>query len=704
MTVVTALSASSATPLPTVRAQTTARRRIGTPWHWSLLAMGLLAALLTGWGVGGSMSDYYASIALSMSRSWPNFFFGSFDPAGTITLDKIPGSFWIPALTVRIFGFSPAAVIVPNALAAAAAAVVTAITARRWAGTTAGLVAGAVVATTPILVAVARSNQPETFFVLALALTAWAATHALRRASVGWLLLAGVFIAAGFQTYMLEAWAVWPALAAAYLCTRQALRRRLWHVAVSGALSVVLSLGWIVAVSLVPASDRPYIGSTLTNNPWEMVFGYNGLGRFGSTTADTTAYRSFTPPFSGNPSPVRLLNGSLADQIGWMIPTAVLAIVILALLRFRLPLLIFGAIWFVTFAAMFSVVAGMHQFYTASMAIPMALLIAAAFAWARRRRILWAQIALPAVAAATALVITLSVASDRGAAFSLPVAVAQVLIAVAAVAMIVIDHRRARPRRLTAVIGVIALLLTPASWAVVTMWSPNSTNPTAAGVASVSGIGGAGGFGPGARGGAPGSSGAGGSGAPGTGSGGSAPFGTAHRGDGFARSDGDAATANGGTHGRTNAGGAEPRDSFGSSGSLRGAQTPAVGTVSWLKEHQQGTTYLAATFGAQSAAPLILASDGGSFLPIGGFDERDPAPTLATFQKLVADGALRYVIAGNGGAFGGGFGGFGSGGASSGLGGADGASTAAGQIRTWVAANCTEVMDAPISGLYSCGA
>ena len=33
-------------------------------------------------------------------------------------------------------------------------------------------IAGAVVATTPVLIAVARSNQPETFFVLALALTA----------------------------------------------------------------------------------------------------------------------------------------------------------------------------------------------------------------------------------------------------------------------------------------------------------------------------------------------------------------------------------------------------------------------------------------------------------------------------------------------------------------------------------------------------
>lgn len=124
------------------------------------------------------------------------------------------------------------------------------------------------VATTPILVAVARSNQPETFFVLALALTAWAATKALERRSLGWLVLAGVFIAAGFQTYMLESWAVWPALAAAYLCTRQSWPRRLAHVAIAGATSLVLSLGWIIVVAFIPASQRPYIGSTLSNSPW----------------------------------------------------------------------------------------------------------------------------------------------------------------------------------------------------------------------------------------------------------------------------------------------------------------------------------------------------------------------------------------------------------------------------------------------------
>ncbi len=102
-------------------------------------------------------------------------------------------------------------------------------------------------------------------------------------------------------------------------------------------MSLALSLVWIVAVALVPASARPNIGSTLSNNPWEMVFGYNGLGRFGEVTADDTAYRSFTPPFSGSPSALRLLNEALATQIGWMLPTAVVAVVVLLMLRFRMP-------------------------------------------------------------------------------------------------------------------------------------------------------------------------------------------------------------------------------------------------------------------------------------------------------------------------------------------------------------------------------
>jgi 4-amino-4-deoxy-L-arabinose transferase-like glycosyltransferase len=645
-----------APPLPTTPAHVAATRRPRRWWGWSITALALTALVVTGWGVGASMSDYYGSIAFSMSQNWANFFFGALDPSGTVTLDKIPGSFWIPALFVRVFGFSPWAVVIPNALAATASVVLVAFTTRRWAGPTAGFVAGAVVATTPILVAVARSNQPETFFVLCLALTAWAATKALDRRSLGWLVAAGAFIAAGFHTYMLEAWAVWPALAAAYLCTRQSWARRLAHVAIAGVTSLALSLVWIIAVSLVPASSRPYIGSTLTNNPWEMVFGYNGLGRFGGTTADASAYRSFTPPFSGNPAVFRLLNDALAAQIGWMLPVTIVAVGILFVLRFRLPLTIFASVWFATFAVMFSAVAGMHQFYTAALAIPMALIIGTAFAASRERRSMWAQLALPLTAAVSALAISLGVGGGR---YTVPTALVQCVLAVVATVLVLWEVRRGVRMPVTAIVAAVALVLTPAVWSVATMTTPNSTNPVAGGASSI----GSGGFG--------------GRGVPGGFSGGQPGQGGGQPGQGAGQA------GQGGRGGFPGQGGAP-------GGGARGASDAA--TIAWLEEHRGDASYLVAAFGAQSAAGLIIASGGEPVLPIGGFNGADPAPTLAAFVHLVQSGELRYVLM-SGGEIGGGRGG--------GTGGGADTSTSA-QIRTWVTANCTVVTDASASGIYDC--
>lgn len=77
-------------------------------------------------------------------------------------------------------------------------------------------------------------------------------------------------MAAGFQTYMLESWAVWPALAAAYLCTRHPWLRKISHLALAGAVSLALSLGWIIVVALMPTSHRSFIGSVGS------IGGFNG--------------------------------------------------------------------------------------------------------------------------------------------------------------------------------------------------------------------------------------------------------------------------------------------------------------------------------------------------------------------------------------------------------------------------------------------
>ncbi|MDL9980035.1 ArnT family glycosyltransferase [Microbacterium sp. ASV49] len=662
-----------ATPVTALAARPA--RRLGSVWVWGLVILSLLAAGLTVWGVGsGSRSEYYASIALSMSQDWSNFFFGAFDPAGTVTLDKIPGSFWIPALFVKLFGFSTWTIILPNALAAVGAALLTAFAGKRLAGPTAGLLAGAAVATTPILVAVSRSNQPETFFVLGLALTAWAAVKALTRPSFGWLLIAGLFIALSFQTYMLEAWAVWPALAAAYLCTKQPWIRKIWHTIVAGAVSLAASLVWIVIVSLVPASARPYIGSTLHNDPWEMVFGYNGLGRFGDSTADASAYRSFTPPFSGDASAFRLFNEQLAGQIAWLLPVAILGIVVLAVLRWRPAVTVFLGVWLVTFAGMFSVVAGMHQFYTAALAIPMALSLGVAFAVARRRRVRWAQMALVSTAAVTALVISFAYAS-AGAAYSTVFAVMQFLAAGVAIAMIGWERERV-VRAVTPFVAGIAMLLTPLAWSVVTIWNPSSINPVAGGVSDMSGMGGFGGAG-----------GFGGQGAPRIGGGQNGQGGQA--GPGGQNGQG-APGGQGGPGGQNGVPAQGAPGGAGQGGGFGGGQGDAASStlLSYLEQNRGSAKYLVAVFGAQSAASLITASGGQAVLPIGGFNGTDPAPTFAAFQTLVAGGELKYVMVSDQGGFGGGVG--------------QSESGDAAQIRSWVQQNCTQVTDAGVSGLYVC--
>ncbi|WP_310795975.1 ArnT family glycosyltransferase [Herbiconiux daphne] len=717
--------ASSATPA--ARAQSLRRR--WRPFHTGLVLLAAASAFTTLWALNlGQRSEYYAAIALSMSQNLSNFFFGAVDPAGTVSLDKIPGSYWVPALFVKAFGFSTWSVDAPNAIATVVAVVLVALTARRLLNPTAGLLAGAVVAATPIVAAVARTNQPESFFVLALALVAWAATIAVQKKSLGWLVVAGAFVALAFQMYMLEAWAVWPALAAGYLCVAKPWFAKLRDVLIAGAASLALSLTWIFAVWLVPASARPYVGGTYGNNPFEMVFGYNGLGRF-AATADSADYRSLTPPFSGSAGVLRLFGYEVAGQVAWMIPAALLAIVVLWLLRFSRPVLVFVGGWLVTFLVMFSAVAGMHQFYTASLALPMGLLVGLAFAKARAADMLWAQLALIGTAAASALLIALYYPAY------LPwVAVVQAALAVGVAALLVAGRRGWRapwaPRRETtasgwrharswwvSVLAAGALLLTPAAWSLDAMNHASAINPIAG---EVSGIGaggfGAGGFGAGGGGGA-GRGGAGGPGAldnggqrPGTdGRAGGGPAATGGSGSsGLNGTDGGGANADGtgggsvAQPGTPDGGATAPGlgSGFAGGGALAGGggfagagATVDQGVLGYVQANRGSASYLLATFGAQSASYYITATDGDSVLPIGGFSGQDPAPTLAAFHQLVASGQLRFVLMSSAPGAGGGAQNAGSSG-----------STDVADIRSWITASCSVVTDPAVgsASLYEC--
>src|SRR2546423_732091 len=91
----------------------------GQPW-WAqpaLIVVAVLAAALYTWNIGRSdFVPYYSAAVRSVSESWPAFLFGAFDPAGSITLDKIPGFLWPQALSARIFGFHAWALTLPQVI------------------------------------------------------------------------------------------------------------------------------------------------------------------------------------------------------------------------------------------------------------------------------------------------------------------------------------------------------------------------------------------------------------------------------------------------------------------------------------------------------------------------------------------------------------------------------------------------------------
>jgi hypothetical protein len=99
-------------------------------------------------------------------------------------------------------------------------------------------------------------------------------------------------------------------------------------------------------------------------------------------------------------------------------------------------------------------------------------------------------------------------------------------------------------------------------------------------------------------------------------------------------------------------------------GGLLNGATPSAELVALLRQGAGGYDWAAATVGANSAAGIQLAT-GEPVMAIGGFNGSDPAPTLAQFQRYVAEGRIHYFVGG-------------------GFGPSQGGSDAAQQIGAWV--------------------
>lgn len=614
---------------------------ITLPWHRVALGFTLLLAAildivqLDRIGLGNT---YYAAAVKSMLSSWHNFFFVSFDPGGFVSVDKPPVSFWLQAASAKVFGFNGISLLLPQAIAGVLSVALLYHLVARVFGRPAGLLAALALALTPVAVVVNRSNLIESTLVLTLLLACWATLRAAETGRLRWLLLAAVLVGVGFNIKMLEAYLVLPALILVYLLGAPVRWwTRLWHLVLMGIVLLVVSLSWMTAVDLTPASQRPYVGSSGNNSELSLALGYNGLGRLtgnafaflngGTSVSQTLSELSptdlgFTQGETGGIGIARLVNAELGGQASWLLILATIGFFVTAWQqRIRFPLgrthqaLVLWGGWLLTGGAFFSVAGFFHAYYLATIAPPVAALagIGVVSLWQDYRHRRWRGWVLPVALVASALIQAhiLSYFPDWSRWLTPLVVGSSVVVALALVVA------RLTPRlnpfvALSALgLGVGALLLTPSIWTEYTIAQTANTLVPSAGP---------------------------------PGRGGFSAFGG--RGPRFAAGRGSRFAPFGGSFPKGQGFGPPGGGRFG--GPVLTTRSGDIGTaanmnlVRYLEAHQGHAKFLLATLSAGTAEPFIL-STGKPVMALGGFMS-DRILTVKQLAAEVKNGTVRYFL------------------------------------------------------------
>ncbi len=617
----------------------------------------MLAALLAGTAVlylwnlsaSGNGNDFYAAAVQAGTKSWKAFFFGSFDSSNFITVDKPPAALWPMEISGRIFGFNSWSMLAPQAVEGVLTVWLLYATVKRWFGHGAGLLAGLLLAITPVAALMFRFNNPDALMTLLIVLAAYCVVRAMENGSTRWLMLAGLVMGFSFLAKGLQPFTVLPALAIAYLvCAPGTWKRRLLQLLGSGVAIIVGAGWWVLAVDLTPASDRPYIGGSGNNTALGLAFGYNGISRI--TGSSGAAGGGGGANFSGSTGIGRLFNNLNGGQIAWLLPTALVAVLGSAVVTRRVArtdrllasLIVWGG-WIVVTGGLLSFASGtIHTYYTIELAPAIAAVVAIGTRtlWLARERVS-ARVSLAVGALSTGIwsYVLLDRASDWHPWVRWVVLVASVV----AAALLLVPPGRARRGLVlaVAVFGIISLGGGSAAYALDAASTPQTGATPSAGPSTGSAFGGFGG-------------------------GRSIP-------KGMKLPSGVGRTGSGMPSGFPSMGsGDRPSGSIpagmgrGGAGGAGANQTASAAVVALLKK--TSSTWSAAMIGSQSAAPYELAS-GTAVMAIGGFTGSDASPTLAQFKKYVSEGKIHYFI-------GGGFGG-------------RGGSSTSSQISSWVTSTYT---------------
>ncbi|WP_051899223.1 ArnT family glycosyltransferase [Sciscionella sediminilitoris] len=484
-------------------------------WGWqqrTLAGILLATAVMYLWELGDGTfgNTYYSAAVKSMTQSFTNFLFGSFDAYGTVTVDKPPMALWPQAISVLVFGFHGWSLLLPQALAGIATVFLLHRTVRRWAGENAALCAAGIFLITPISAVINRYNNPDTLLILLLVAAVYALTRAIEtetgRTRTKWLLWCAFFIGCGFTTKMMQAWIIVPGVALTYLlAANTTLKRRMLDLLAATGVLLVSSFWWVALHGLWPGK-RPYMGGSGNGSALDLIFGYNGLGRiFGMSPAGMGGpqpHGGGSGPHGGGPGGPggkgnhlmisggnsetglgRMFSAEVGGQISWLLPLCLLVLLMVAVagvrrLRAReqgdaierAGWFLWGS-WLLVTALVFSYAQGIwHSYYTSMLSPAMAAVAGYGLVklWRYYRSDSAAWLLMPLATVLTAVWAFLLVSRDTSwNGWVGPVLIALAVLALAGLFLgrISASHKR-KIGRSGFVLAVVALLFAPAVWSV----------------------------------------------------------------------------------------------------------------------------------------------------------------------------------------------------------------------------------------------
>ncbi|TDO15482.1 dolichyl-phosphate-mannose-protein mannosyltransferase [Bacillus subtilis] len=297
-----------------------------------LILILLAAAFLNTYNIwqDDTANQYYLAAVKSMTQSFHNFFYASFDPSGFVTVDKPPVVLWIQTIFALIFGVHTWSVILPQALSGVGSVFLLYRMIKPAFGIGAARIAALVMTLTPIAAAVSRTNNIDSMLVFTLLLGSACLLRAVKQDKLVWLLTAFALIGLAFNMKMMQAFMVLPAFVLFYLiASRVSLKKKIGSLILSLVLLTGLSISWAVVVDSTSSSSRPYVGSSQTNSVLELAFGYNGTERLlGQTTGlaqgdintagggNMQNHNTMQAPNSSGSSGNSKFDGSAANQNG----------------------------------------------------------------------------------------------------------------------------------------------------------------------------------------------------------------------------------------------------------------------------------------------------------------------------------------------------------------------------------------------------